>query len=86
MQDQVRDYLEFLTAEKGFSLNTRQAYQNDLNQLCEFAEPKAGFAGWRGVTPGAALRLRRHPPRPRLRLDDHRPQDCGAQVLLQLLG
>ena len=50
MQDEVRDYLEFLTAEKGFSLNTRHAYQNDLSQLCEFAEPKAGFAGWRGVT------------------------------------
>ena len=53
MLDQVRDYLEFLTAEKGFSTNTREAYQNDLAQLREFTEPKAGSgpAGWRNVTP-----------------------------------
>lgn len=53
MQDQVHDYLEYLTAEKGFSTNTREAYQNDLAQLREFLEPKAGPgpAGWRTVTP-----------------------------------
>ena len=52
MQDQVSDYLEFLTAEKGFSANTRAAYQNDLTQLREFLEPRAGIGseGWRSVT------------------------------------
>lgn len=35
MQDQIQQFLEFLTAEKGFSKNTRDAYQNDLKQLSE---------------------------------------------------
>ncbi len=36
MVDQVQQFLEFLTAEKGFSKNTRDAYQNDLSQLTEY--------------------------------------------------
>ncbi len=52
MQNQVREFLEFLTAEKGFSPNTREAYQNDLTQLREFAEPLVGpnSDGWTKVS------------------------------------
>jgi len=57
MREQVRQFLEFLTAEKGFSNNTRDAYQNDLTQLTEFVEVKVGAAaynsskGWAKVNP-----------------------------------
>lgn len=54
MQDQVRQFLDFLTAEKGFSKNTRDAYQNDLTQLREFVAPHIGRSadgnGWVSVT------------------------------------
>ncbi|MCL0101640.1 site-specific tyrosine recombinase XerD [Dehalococcoidia bacterium] len=33
MDQQIQQFLEFLIAEKGFSKNTRDAYQNDLSQL-----------------------------------------------------
>ena len=57
MREQVRQFLEFLTAEKGFSNNTRDAYRNDLTQLTEFVEAKVGPAaynsskGWAKVNP-----------------------------------
>ena len=57
MREQVRQFLEFLTAEKGFSNNTRDAYRNDLTQLTEFVEVKVGPAaytsskGWAKVNP-----------------------------------
>ncbi len=54
MREQVRQFLDFLTAEKGFSPNTRQAYQNDLAQLASFLESRTGPApngsGWAGVS------------------------------------
>ena len=52
MQEQVRQFLEFLTVEKGFSPNTHEAYQNDLSQLHEFAEPRVGPGpgGWAKVS------------------------------------
>lgn len=54
MQREVQQFLEFLTAEKGFSQNTRDAYENDLTQLREFLEPRLGpgLGGhrWKGVT------------------------------------
>ena len=37
MDERVEQFLEYLTAEKGFSANTRDAYRNDLGQLQEFA-------------------------------------------------
>jgi integrase/recombinase XerD len=36
MQEHVETFIQFLRAEKGFSLNTISAYQNDLSQLCQF--------------------------------------------------
>ncbi len=55
MEERVREFLDFLTAEKGFSGNTRDAYQNDLTQVRAFLEPRigpaAGSDGWLKVTP-----------------------------------
>ena len=54
MKQHVQQFLEFLTAEKGFSTNTRDAYQNDLNQLMTFLAPRLGPAatgdGWSKTT------------------------------------
>ena len=36
MHEQVGTFIQFLRAERGFSLNTISAYQNDLSQLCAF--------------------------------------------------
>src|SRR5713226_8972016 len=38
MQEHVETFIQFLRAEKGFSLNTISAYQNDLSQLCQFMQ------------------------------------------------
>lgn len=37
MEDQIRDYLEFLQTHRGYAPNTIQAYRNDLTQLLNFA-------------------------------------------------
>ena len=66
MQKEVQQFLDFLTAEKGFSGNTRAAYENDLTQLREHLEAHRGVPGsadgWPGVTrealSGYALSLR----------------------------
>lgn len=54
MQAQVQQFLEFLTAEKGFSHNTRDAYRNDLGQLTEYLNgtlgPRAGADAWAKVS------------------------------------
>ncbi len=38
MHEQVGTFMQFLRAERGFSLNTISAYQNDLSQLCAFLQ------------------------------------------------
>ena len=38
MKEDIESFLNYLTVEKGFSVNTIDAYRNDLNQLNEFAE------------------------------------------------
>jgi integrase/recombinase XerD len=40
--EHVATFIEHLRAEKGFSLNTISAYQNDLGQLCSFVEELNG--------------------------------------------
>lgn len=54
MEREVRQFLEFLTAEKGFSRNTREAYRNDLSQLRLYLETTLGGQmnshGWAGVS------------------------------------
>jgi len=41
VKDDIQSFLDYLRVEKGFSGNTTLAYENDLNQLAEFA---AGLA------------------------------------------
>ena len=51
MREDIDSFLNYLTVEKGFSINTIDAYRNDLNQLAEFAEKEAAK---RGVIPAWA--------------------------------
>ena len=48
MKEDIERFLTYLSVEKGFSDNTRFAYQNDLSQLAGFAEEEANK---RGVAP-----------------------------------
>ena len=41
MREDIKGFLNYLTIEKGFSENTRVAYQNDLTQLAGFVEAEA---------------------------------------------
>jgi integrase/recombinase XerD len=45
MQDEINNFLNYLSVEKGFSPNTIAAYKNDLNQLAGFVEEAASKAG-----------------------------------------
>jgi len=38
LREDIDSFLNYLTVEKGFSVNTTDAYRNDLYQLAEFAE------------------------------------------------
>ncbi len=43
MQESVDSFLNYLKVEKGFSVNTLDAYKNDLYQLVEFVERDARY-------------------------------------------
>ena len=45
MIDEINSFLNYLMVEKGFSENTKFAYQNDLHQLASFAEEEATKQG-----------------------------------------
>ena len=45
MREDIKSFLNYLTVEKGFSENTRAAYQNDLTQLADFVEEEAARGG-----------------------------------------
>ena len=45
MQEHIKDFLNYLKVEKGFSGNTIAAYRNDLHQLADFADEQAGRHG-----------------------------------------
>lgn len=53
MEKEIKDFLDFLSAEKGFSPNTVAAYKNDLEQLAEFArkasEKEGVMPSWSAV-------------------------------------
>ncbi|MGH2444293.1 MAG: site-specific tyrosine recombinase XerD [Chloroflexota bacterium] len=44
-QQQIEEFLEFIAAERGFSVNTADAYRNDVTQLADFLRD-AGRTGW----------------------------------------
>ena len=52
MKEDIKNFLNYLTVEKGFSDNTVEAYQNDLSQLAKFVEEEANKQGlapsWEG--------------------------------------
>lgn len=52
MDANIREFLDYLTAERGGSDNTIAAYRNDLTQLCEIMTQRGkagGDAGWADV-------------------------------------
>ena len=54
MREDINSFLNYLIIEKGFSENTKFAYQNDLTQLADFAEEEAARRGampsWAGFS------------------------------------
>ena len=51
MHQQIEDFLAFLESEKGYSENTKVAYQNDLGQFLEYlGNRSAGASEWGQVT------------------------------------
>ena len=50
MKQRVDDFLHYMTVERGASANTLAAYRNDLAQLADFAETRAGVGDWSEVT------------------------------------
>ncbi|TAK27675.1 MAG: tyrosine recombinase XerD, partial [Chloroflexota bacterium] len=53
MDRAVRDFLNYLAVEKGFSPNTQAAYRNDLTQLITFVDRELTVSGtsasWSGT-------------------------------------
>jgi len=45
VKEEINSFLNYLTVEKGFSVNTLDAYQNDLQQLASFAGEEAAKQG-----------------------------------------
>ncbi|TET48668.1 MAG: tyrosine recombinase XerD, partial [Dehalococcoidia bacterium] len=45
MKEEINSFLNYLTVEKGFSVNTLDAYRNDLQQLASFAGEEATKQG-----------------------------------------
>jgi integrase/recombinase XerD len=50
MQKGLDRFLVFLAVEKGASVNTIAAYENDLQQLAGFVEPRVDGEGWRSLS------------------------------------
>ena len=53
MKEAIDKFLNYLVVEKGFSENTKLAYQNDLHQLASFVEEEAAKRGT--IPPWAAF-------------------------------
>ncbi len=48
MDEQITEYLHFLTIERGLSENTRVSYQRDLHQYLSFLSEQ-GVTEWQAV-------------------------------------
>ncbi len=57
IQEKVESFLDFLRAEKGYSVNTIAAYRNDLTQFAEHMAERAGrpLHDWDEIDKGAIL-------------------------------
>ena len=49
MQQQLEQFIEYLAAERGLSVNTTAAYRTDLEQFVQFASERS-IQSWNGVT------------------------------------
>ena len=49
MKETIKNFLNFLSVEKGYSEHTIAAYRNDLTGLADFAK-KQGISSWSGFT------------------------------------
>lgn len=49
MREHVDSFLNYLTAEKGYSENTIMAYRNDLSSLADFASRELGKKNHRNL-------------------------------------
>lgn len=59
MQQDVRDFSQFLLVERGLSTNTIQSYQNDLKKAAEYFTSQH-LNGWQAVDRYAVLNLLAH--------------------------
>ncbi|MBI4328435.1 MAG: site-specific integrase, partial [Chloroflexi bacterium] len=54
MKERIQNFLVYLSAVKGFSANTAEAYRNDLAQFAEFIRSKFpasnGHFDWKNVS------------------------------------
>lgn len=48
LEDQLKEYLHFLTIERGLSLNTRESYERDLMRYFAFVKEQ-GLTSWQAV-------------------------------------
>jgi integrase/recombinase XerD len=48
LEDQLKEYLHFLTIERGLSLNTRESYERDLMRYFSFVKEQ-GITSWQAV-------------------------------------
>ncbi|MFC2037351.1 site-specific tyrosine recombinase/integron integrase [Chloroflexota bacterium] len=53
MREQIVEFLEYITVEKGYSENTLAAYRNDLTQFADFLEKRN--VGWEQVDQNTIL-------------------------------
>lgn len=49
MKEAIKDFIEFIKVERGYSANTTSAYQHDLDQFSKFAKGKSASQIDRGV-------------------------------------
>ncbi len=49
MNEQIIDYLHYLTIERGLSQNTRASYQRDLQQYLAFLQKNKSLSGSRST-------------------------------------
>jgi integrase/recombinase XerD len=54
VKEDIKKFLKYLKVEKGFSENTKQAYENDLNQLAGSLE-ESGITSWEDFNRQALL-------------------------------
>ena len=48
MNEEINDYLHYLTIERGLSLNTRKSYERDLLQYLHYLEDEQ-ITSWQDV-------------------------------------